>query len=460
MHNKHALLSASSSHRWLGCTPSARLEQKFDDHETEAAAEGTAAHALSEHKLRRALKMRSKKPVSKYDSDEMDAYTDGYVQFIMETLAQARKECPDPIVLIEQKLDFSCYVPDGFGTGDCVIVADGLLHVIDFKYGIGVLVEAYNNPQMMLYALGALKLYEHLYNIDSVAMSIYQPRRENISTWTITVPKLLAWAANTLKPRAELAFNGEGEYSPGPWCTFCRASVKCRARADEKLGLAKYEFILPPLLTDEEIEEILSRLGDLTKWAAEIAAYAQDAAINNGKQWHGFKLVESRTNRRYTDEGIVANAANTAGYNDIYKKSLIPITEMERLIHERKLDALEDLIEAANGKPVLIAYWFKHDLERIKARLRKLRITFSIPASSRSPPYPIFTRSATTRRSKNAGVLFSISVRSSSARTAFICSNASSIRSLGVSSSRIMMLSFCWDFSFALGVSNFRNDSN
>ena len=328
--NRHAILSASSSHRWLNCNPSARLEQEFEDRETEAAAEGTAAHVLCEHKLRRALKMRSKKPVSKYDCDEMDAHTDAYVEFVLEALAEARQVCKDPLVLIEQKLDFSCYVPDGYGTGDCVIVADHLLHIIDFKYGQGVLVDAAENPQMMLYALGALRLFDSLYDIDTVSMSIFQPRRENVSTWTITVDELLAWAENTLKPKAELAFNGEGEYIPGSWCTFCKAAVKCRARAEAKLQLARYEFALPPLLTDAEIEDILLRLDDLTKWANEIQAYAQDAAINHGKVWHGFKLVESRSNRKYTDEAAVAQAANAAGYHDIYKKSLITITERER----------------------------------------------------------------------------------------------------------------------------------
>lgn len=353
--NKHAVLSASSSHRWLGCTPSAKLEEKFDDHETEAAAEGTAAHALSEHKLRRALKMRTKKPISKYDSDEMDAYTDGYVQFVMEALAEARQECPDPLVLIEQKLDFSCYVPDGFGTGDCVIVADELLHIIDLKYGMGVLVDAYENPQMMLYALGALRLYDHLYNIEHVVMSIYQPRRENVSTWTISVSELMDWAENTLKPKAELAFKGEGEYVPGSWCTFCRAAVKCRARAEERLQLAQYEFVLPPLLTDEEIENILAKLDDLSKWANEITAYAQDAAINHGKQWRGYKLVESRTNRKYTDEDVVAEAANAAGYRDIYKKSLIPITEMERLMGKETFNTiLGCFVVKPQGKPTLV----------------------------------------------------------------------------------------------------------
>lgn len=353
--SKHALLSASSSHRWLNCNPSARLEQEFADRETEAAAEGTAAHALAEHKLRKALKMRTKKPISKYDSDEMDAYTDGYVEFVLEQLAEAKKDCKDPLILVEQKLDFSCFVPDGFGTGDCIIIADKTLHIIDLKYGQGILVEAEGNPQMMLYALGALRLFDSLYDIETVSMTIYQPRRENVSTWSIPVDALMEWTENTLKPKAELAFKGEGEFQPGSWCTFCKAAVKCRARAEAKLQLAQYEFAMPPLLTDEEIEDILARLDDLTKWANEIQAYAQNAAINHGKNWRGFKLVESRTNRKYTDEEAVAQAAKDAGYHDIYKHSLITITEMERLMGKKTFaEVLGALVVKPQGKPTLV----------------------------------------------------------------------------------------------------------
>ena len=352
---KHAKLSASSAHRWMNCNPSANLEREFADKTSEAAAEGSAAHALCEHKLRKALKMRSVRPVSKYDSDEMEMYTNSYVEFVLEQIEVAKQHCTDPFVLIEQRLDFSCYVPDGFGTGDCLIVADKLLHIIDFKYGLGVLVDAEENPQMMLYALGALQLFDALYDIDTISMSIFQPRRENVSTWTITVAELKEWAEKILRPKAELAFKGEGEFNPGPWCTFCKAAVKCRARAEEKLVLAQYEFTKPPLLTDEEIEDILSRLDDLTKWANEITAYAQDAAINHGKQWNGFKLVEGRSVRKYSDEAAVVAAATAAGYRDIYKKSLIPITEMEKLMGKKTFaEVLGGLVIKPHGKPTLV----------------------------------------------------------------------------------------------------------
>lgn len=353
--SKHAVLSASSSHRWLNCSPSARLEQEFEDRETEAAAEGTAAHALCEYKLRRALKRQSRKPISKYDCEEMDTHTDNYVQFVLETIAQAREHCADPIINIEQRLDFSCYVPHGFGTGDCIIIADKTLHIIDFKYGQGVLVEAEQNPQMMLYALGALRIYDTLYDIEDVAMTIYQPRRENISTWTISVADLKTWAEEVLVPKAKLAFEGQGDYMPGPWCTFCKAAVKCRARAEEKLALARYEFAQPPLLTDAEIEEILGKLDDLTRWAEEIKAYAQDAALNHGKQWHGYKVVEGRSVRKYSDENAVIEAANAAGYHDIFRKSLLPITEMEKLMGKQEFsEVLSGLIIKPAGKPTLV----------------------------------------------------------------------------------------------------------
>lgn len=351
----HAVLSASGAYRWLNCLPSARLELEFVNNESRAAAEGTAAHALCEHKLKKALHMRSKRPVSVYNSDEMEEHSDAYVEFVMEQLELAKQSCTDPLILIEQRLDFSCYVPQGFGTGDCIIIADRKLHIIDFKYGMGVLVDAVENPQMKLYALGALEIYDSLYDIEEVSMTIFQPRRENVSTWTIRVDDLKDWAEKELKPKAKKAYDGEGEYLPGEWCTFCRAAVKCRARAEEKLKLAQSEFKLPPLLTDSEIEEVLSKLSDLTKWANEIIAYATDAAVNHGKEWHGFKVVEGRSVRKFKDEDAVAEVAKANGYKDIFRQSLITLTEMERLMGKSKFEKiLGDLIYKPPGKPTLV----------------------------------------------------------------------------------------------------------
>lgn len=351
----HAVLSASGSHRWLNCTPSARLELEFENTTSEAAREGTAAHALCEHKLKKFLKKRSKRPVSDYNSDEMEECTDAYAEFVMEQYEEAKKSCKDPVILIEQKLDFSCYVPEGFGTGDCIIISDDKLHIIDFKYGQGILVEAEHNPQMMLYALGALEIYDALYDIKEVSMTIFQPRRENVSTWTISIEELKVWAEDELKPKAQMAYDGEGEYLPGEWCTFCKAAVKCRARAEEKMKLARLEFKMPQLLTDAEIEEVLNVLPDLTKWANEITAYATEAAIHHGKEWNGFKVVEGRSNRKYRDELLVAEAAREHGYTDIYRQTLIPMTEMQKLMGKSAFEEiLGDLIYKPPGKPTLV----------------------------------------------------------------------------------------------------------
>ena len=351
----HATLSASESHRWLHCTPSALLELEFENKTSTAAEEGTAAHNLCEHKLKKALKMRSKRPTSHFDSDEMEEHTDNYVSFVLEKLELAKQTCKDPLVLIEQRLDFSKYVPQGFGTGDCLIIADRSLHIIDFKYGQGVLVDAKDNPQMKLYALGALETYDALYEIEEVSMTIFQPRRENISTWSIPASELKSWAENELKAKAELAINGEGEFCSGEWCQFCRVSIKCRTRAEENLKLAQMEFKLPPLLLDSEIEEILGKLAELTKWANDISAYAAESAIHHGKQWHGFKVVEGRSKRKYSDEIQVAEIAKEHGYLDIYKQSLITLTEMEKLMGKKVFqEILGHLIVKPQGKLTLV----------------------------------------------------------------------------------------------------------
>lgn len=354
MPDKHAVLSASSSHRWLNCPPSAQLERIYENKTTTAAEEGTAAHALCEYKLRKALgNAPEKRPVSEYDSQEMEDFTDDYVSYVMEQLNVAKQTCPDTLVMIEQRLDFSQYVPDGFGTGDCLIIADDTLHIIDFKYGLGVLVEAEDNPQMMLYALGALSVYDTIYDIKNVSMTIFQPRRENISTWTITVEELLDWAENELRPKAELAAKGEGEFCAGEWCTFCRAKVKCRARAEACLKLAQYDFRLPPELDDVEIEVILASLDRLTSWANDVKEYALNAALQ-GRQWEKFKLVEGRSVRKYTDEEKVAEVVKSAGY-DPYERKVLGVTAMTKLLGKAKFEeVLNGLIHKPQGKPTLV----------------------------------------------------------------------------------------------------------
>lgn len=352
---QHAILSASASKRWMNCTPSALLEKQFADEESIYAAEGTAAHALAEHKLKRFLKKRSKRPVSDYDCDEMEECTDDYVSFAMEQIEKAKRSCSDPVVMIEQRLDFSRWVPEGFGTGDLVIVADDTLYIVDLKYGKGIAVSAEWNPQMLLYSLGALELFGSLYDIEKVNMTIHQPRLENVSTFEITVHDLMEWAEQELMPKAEMAAKGEGEFAVGDWCRFCKAKNTCRARAEEYLRLAQMEFKPPELLSEEEIAEVLKVADELAKWSADVYAYAQDEAITHGRVWNGFKLVEGRSNRKYVNEEEVADAAKAAGYEDIYKKSLIGITEMEKLMGKKDFQKiLGSLVYKPQGKITLV----------------------------------------------------------------------------------------------------------
>lgn len=350
----HALLSASSAHRWLHCPPSAKLTAGVTEAPSEAALQGTAAHALAEHKLRRALKQQSKRPVSEFEDDEMDAYTDDYVSYVLEQYEQAKQGTPDTAIYIEQHLDFSHVVPGGFGTGDCLVVADGTLHVIDLKYGLGVLVEAEWNPQMMLYAIGALVLFDALYDIEQVALTVFQPRRENVSTWTISVTELNEWAEQTLKPAAELAANGEGEFCAGYWCQFCKIASTCRARAEANLELAKFEFAPPAELSPAEVAKVLTQIPELTRWASDVQDYALNQALS-GELYEGFKLVAGRSIRKYTDETAVAEAAKAAGYKDIYKQSLLTITAMEKLMGKKNFsEILGNLVVKPEGKPTLV----------------------------------------------------------------------------------------------------------
>ena len=352
---KHALLSASSSHRWLNCPPSARLCEGYDDKGSDFAAEGTDAHSLCEYKLRKALGMEAEDPTENltYYNGEMEECANGYAAFALELVEQAKQNCPDPIVLIEQKLEYSKYVESGFGTGDCVIVADDTLHIVDYKHGRGVLVEAEGNPQMRLYALGALEIFDCLYDISTIYMTIYQPRRANISTCTVPKQELLDWANQVLMPTAKLAFNGGGEFHCGEWCQFCKAKADCRERAKANMALAQYEFRQPPLLTDEEVETILGQLDELISWASDIKEYALQAAIS-GKHWSGYKLVEGRANRRYTDENAVVNAVKAAGY-DPYEQKLLGVTAMTTLLGKKQFnDILGGLITKPQGKPTLV----------------------------------------------------------------------------------------------------------
>lgn len=356
MPDQHALLSASGAHRWLNCPPSALAETGLPDSSSDAAEQGTVAHALAEWKLRHALHQApSMKPVSDWIDSEMEAHTDDYVAFIQERLREARKTCADPQVLIEQRLDYSYLVPGGFGTGDCVIIAEPLLQIIDLKYGQGILVEAERNPQLMLYALGALHAFEALYEISEVAVTIFQPRRSNVDTWQVSVADLTAWAEEVVRPTAEKAAKGEGDFFAGDWCRFCKLAPTCRARAEANLALARLEFAPPAELSDAEITEVLAKLPDLKAWASDVEAYALSLAVNQGKTWAGFKLVEGRSIRKYSDEKAVVEAAEAAGVSDIFERKLKTITALEKQLGKKRFnELLGTLIVKPPGKPALV----------------------------------------------------------------------------------------------------------
>ena len=352
---KHSLLSPSSSHRWLNCPPSLRLSQQYEDTTSDYALEGTDAHSLCEYKLKSALGIKAKDPTANftYYDDEMEECTTGYATYVLELLESVKKKCPDPLILIEQRIDYSKYAEGGIGTVDCVIVSDDTLHIIDYKHGQGFFVESYENSQLKIYALGALELFDGIYDVNTISMIVYQPRRENISTFTLSKEELYKWANDVLKPTAELAYNGEGKYKCGDWCVFCKVKNECRARAEYNMELAKYEFKLPPLLEDEDVEEILSKLDDLISWASDIKEYALHSALS-GKQWRGFKLVEGRSNRKYIDEDAVAKIVKSSGY-DPYEHRVKGITAMEKTLGKSKFsELLSELVEKPNGKPTLV----------------------------------------------------------------------------------------------------------
>ena len=352
---EHALLSASSSHRWLACPPSAKLCAEMPEQASPYAAQGTDAHELCQHKVEKALGRDSPDPTENlsYYDQEMEDCANEYCSFVMEQVEEAKNHCKDPQVLIEQRLDFSQWVPEGFGTGDCVIVADDVLQIIDFKYGVGVMVEAENNPQMMCYALGALSEFGFLYDIKSIKMTIFQPRRGNVSTFEISKEDLLSWADTVLKPAAILAFNGEGEFTAGDHCQFCHVKTSCRKRAEYNLELAKYDFAMPVNLSELEIAAILPRIDELTAWAGDIKEYALEQALS-GTNYPGYKIVEGRSVRKYVDDNAVADAATNAGF-DPYEKKVLGITAMTQLMGKKKFEEiLGSLITKPQGKPVLV----------------------------------------------------------------------------------------------------------
>lgn len=357
MAKKHALLGASSSARWLVCTPSARLEAMFPDEQSPYAAEGTIAHDLAESILRHKLEGKKAPKLDGYSAEMVEA-VNRYVDICEEKVNEARARSSDAEVMIEAKLDFSRWVPDGFGTGDMIIVADGILEVIDLKYGKGVPVSAIENTQMRLYALGAYDINEFLYDIKSVRMTIVQPRLDSISTDEMALEELLDWGEE-IKPIAQRAFRGEGECTPCDYCNFCKARHTCRALADTCLtAFYKDGGKLNQLLTDREVSEILALKDLITKWIKGVYDFAYEKALAGEKQWPGFKLVEGTSRRTITDPDAAAQTLLDNGYKekDIFKpRELEGITNLQKVLGKKGVAKyLEAYIDKPEGKPTLV----------------------------------------------------------------------------------------------------------
>lgn len=366
----HAMLSASGASRWLNCTPSAKLEFEHGENKTSSyAEEGTLAHELAELYIRKDVLCditdqafeNALENIMNNDlfNDEMLDVVPIYTDYCSDQFIEAKTANALAVIEIEQKLDLSEYVPDSFGTADCVIINDDLMEVIDLKYGKGVPVYAEWNKQLMLYGLGALRKYDMMYDIKEVRLSIVQPRINNISSWQISVEELQKWAEEELKPKAQLAYKGEGELCAGDWCRFCAVRNRCRKLYEQQIEIAKYEFADPALLTDEEIADIIKRTPKLVEWANSIVDYAQGLAVNDNKQWPGFKLVEGISRRKWVDEEKVSNALFARfpelAEDDIFNMKLKSITDIEKLVGKKQFSAvLSDLVVKPQGKPTLV----------------------------------------------------------------------------------------------------------
>lgn len=351
----HAILSASASSRWLRCTPSARLERKFPDASSPYALEGSRAHERAEYFLNRFLKTGDSNVLIREDVEMNDA-VQIYVSICVEKINEARTASPDAQIKVEQRLDFSRWVPEGFGTGDMVMVSDKYFEIVDLKYGKGVPVSAINNSQMRLYALGMYEAFGYLYGADEVRMTIVQPRLDSVSTETISVDDLLAWGEG-VKKKAKIAFKGEGEFCAGSHCRFCKARNTCRAHAEYELKNVK-EDLQTAELEDFEISDILLRAKNIKTWLDGLESYALGKALD-GYDWPGMKLVEGRSNRKITDGTIAANNLLNAGFgaDEVYKpQALRSITDLEKLCGKKMFSELmSGVIEKPPGKPTLVS---------------------------------------------------------------------------------------------------------
>lgn len=363
---KHALLSASGADRWLNCTPSARLEEKFDaSAQSIYAAEGTLAHEFGDVNLRflngEISKSVLEKELKKLRASElftidMESEVDKYVQLVMEFYNVAKSKTKDAVLLVEERFDFSHLVEQGFGTGDASIIADGVLDIIDLKYGKGVVVSASRNSQLMLYASGALRAFELLYDIHTIRMTIVQPRLDHVSSWEISSQELIEWGERIVKPKALKAYSGQGVQKAGDWCKWCKVKAMCATLAAKNVKLAQHEFRDPHLLTESQLIDVYKQQPMLVDWVNAVADYLLKTAIS-GKKWPGYKLVEGRSNRKWLDESKVEAVLEKEGYDEdeFLKKKLAGLTEVEKLVGKSNFNSLlGPYIVKPPGSPTLV----------------------------------------------------------------------------------------------------------
>ena len=358
MPDVHARFSPSSADRHIHCPPSLLLGEEVgpEDTSSDYSREGTEAHALGEFLLKQELGIpcEDPRPGFHYYNDEMEECAVGYRDAVMEIFHTVQRDCPDAIISIEQRVSIEDYAEDSFGTTDALIIGNGEMFVIDYKHGRGVEVSAEENAQLKCYAIGAYTAFSPLYDIQKITLVIYQPRIDNFSQWSLTPEALLYWAENVLRPAADMALHGEGDFACGPWCRFCKAKAVCRKRAEENLSLAQYDFARPDTLEDDEINIILEKVDSLTAWANDVREYALERALS-GYAWDNRKVVEGRSIRKYSDEEAVAKAVKAAGY-DPYQYKLLPLTEMQKMLGKKQFEELlGTLIIKPEGKPTLVS---------------------------------------------------------------------------------------------------------
>ena len=358
MPDVHARFSPSASDRLIHCPPSLLLSEEVgpEDTSSDYTREGTEAHSLGEFLLRTALgeQMEDPRPGFHYYNEEMKECAEGYRDAVLEIFHTVQRDCPDAIISIEQRVSLEEYVEDSFGTTDALIIGNGEMFVIDYKHGRGVEVSAEENAQLKCYATGAYTAFSPLYDIRKITLVIYQPRISNYSQWSLTPEALLYWAENVLKPAADMALHGEGDFACGSWCRFCKAKAVCRKRAEENLSLARYDFARPSTLEDDEINIILGSVDNLIAWANDVKEYALERAMS-GYAWDEWKVVEGRSIRKYSDEEAVAQAVKAAGY-DPYQYKLLPLTEMQKMLGKKQFEELlGPWIIKPEGKPTLVS---------------------------------------------------------------------------------------------------------